>query len=135
MNLQVGVKALLKNKDGKYLLLKRSAIKYPEVGSTWDIIGGRIDPGTPLFDNLKREVTEEAQLTLEKEPRLIAAQDILRPDKHVVRLTFVGEINGEPVLNEDHDEFGWFTVEEMVRLGNLDSFVKEILAKYRGEIK
>ena len=131
MNLQVGVKALLKNHEGKYLLLRRSTIKYPEVGAMrWDIVGGRINPGTSLFENLKREVKEETQLALEHEPRLIAAQDILRPDKHVVRLTFVGEIAGTPVLNEDHDEFGWFSLKEMRRLNGLDSFTAEIINRY-----
>lgn len=53
MELQVGVKVLLKNPEGKYLLVKRSNKKYPEVGATWDIVGGRIDPGLPLLENLK----------------------------------------------------------------------------------
>jgi 8-oxo-dGTP diphosphatase len=130
MLLQVGVKAFFRNKDNKYLLLVRSPIKYPDIAKSWDIVGGRIDPGTPLFDNLKREVMEETQLTLEKEPKLIAAQDILRPDKHVVRLTFIGELDGEPILNEDHDEFGWFSKEEMLKLDNLDDFAREVLTKY-----
>jgi len=38
ITLQVGVKALLKNKQGKYLLLKRSSVKYPEVEGHWDIV-------------------------------------------------------------------------------------------------
>ncbi len=54
--LQVGVKALLKNPQGKYLLLHRSAKKYPEVRNAWDIVGGRIEPGTALADNLRREI-------------------------------------------------------------------------------
>jgi len=130
MNLQVGVKALLKNKDGKYLLLHRSREKYPEVQHPWDIVGGRINPGLPLFDNLKREILEETKLNLEKEPRLIAAQDILRPDKHVVRLTFVGEIEGTPKLDQDHDQFGWFTKEEMQTMDGLDEFTKEVLTNH-----
>ena len=54
--LQVGVKAFLKNKDGKYLLLQRSSLKYADTKGAWDIVGGRIEPGTPLLDNLKREI-------------------------------------------------------------------------------
>lgn len=127
MELQVGVKALLKNKDNKYLFLRRNPEKYPGLGNSWDIVGGRIEPGTPLLENLKREIKEETKLILEKTPRLIAAQDILRPDKHVVRLTFVGEIDGEPLLDGDHDEFKWFTIEELKTLKNLDSFVRELL--------
>lgn len=131
MELQVGVKALLKNPEGKFLLLRRSSEKYPEVGAKWDIVGGRIEPGTPLLDNLKREIREETKLELKDEPKLIAAQDILKvPGRHVVRLTFVGEISGEPRLtNMDHSEFSWFTLEELKHLDNLDSFFKELLDK------
>ena len=39
VELQVGVKVLLKNPEGKYLFLHRSAEKYPET-QKWDIPGG-----------------------------------------------------------------------------------------------
>ncbi|HEA84446.1 MAG TPA: NUDIX hydrolase, partial [Candidatus Wildermuthbacteria bacterium] len=63
MELQVGVKILLQNKDGKYLLVRRSPEKYPEIEAknSWGIVGGRIIPGSPLFENLKREVKEETE--------------------------------------------------------------------------
>ncbi|MBI5332600.1 MAG: NUDIX domain-containing protein, partial [Candidatus Aenigmarchaeota archaeon] len=78
IELQIGVKILLKNRDGKYLLLKRSSEKYPEAGGTWDIVGGRIDAGSGLMVNLRREVLEETGLEITEEPRLVGAQDILR---------------------------------------------------------
>ena len=85
--LQVGVKVLLKNPQGKYLLLRRNPKKYPEVGPKWDIVGGRINPGSGLMENLKREVFEETKLNLTSLPKLAAAQDILKvPGRHVVRL-------------------------------------------------
>jgi len=130
MELQVGAKVLLKNPEGKYLLLRRSAKKYPEVGAKWDIVGGRIDPGSPLLENLKREIQEETQLQLTEEPKLIAAQDILRvPGRHVVRLTYLGKIEGTPVLDEDHDEYKWFSLEEIKDLSEkeLDIYFKELL--------
>lgn len=130
MELQVGVKALLKNNEGKYLLLRRSPDKYPEAGATWDIVGGRIDPGSSLLENLKREIKEETGLDLNDEPRLIAAQDILRvPRRHVVRLTYTAAIDGEPKLDGDHTEFKWFTGSELKILENVDSYFKELLDK------
>ena len=45
MELYVGVKIFLKNKEGKFLLGKRSKGKYPEVDDGWDIIRGRINLG------------------------------------------------------------------------------------------
>lgn len=138
MELQVGVKILLKNSQGEYLLVRRSLKKYPEVGDhQWDIVGGRIDPGIPLLKNLKREIKEEVGLDLVNEPRLIAAQDILRiPGRHVVRLTYVGEIHGEPKLDPDeHNEYGWFTLEEVKNLQGLDLYFKEVLNSQSAIIK
>ena len=114
------------------MLLKRSAKKYPEVGSKWDIVGGRIDPGSTLLENLKREIKEETQLEFTGEPQLIAAQDILRvKGRHVVRLTYTGTIEGAPVLDEDHDEYKWFSLEELKRLteDQLDIYFEELLDK------
>ena len=130
--LQVGVKAFLKNKDGKYLLLRRSPEKYKDAKGSWDIIGGRIEPGTPLMDNLRREVAEEAGLTIVSEPVLIAAQDIILPDKerHVVRLTYAAMAEGEPVLDlSENVEYKWLTLQEMRKQADLDVYVKEILEK------
>lgn len=130
--LQVGVKALLKNKDGKYLLVRRSPIKYPEVGPKWDIVGGRINPGSALLENLKREIKEEVGLDLVDEVKLVAAQDILRvPGKHVVRLTYTGTIDGEPKIDTDHVEFKWFTMDELKSMTSeeLDIYFMELLNK------
>ncbi len=130
--LQVGVKVLLKNSEGKYLLVRRNPKKYPEVGPKWDIVGGRIDPGSPLLDNLKREVKEETNLDLSIEPKLVAAQDILRVEgRHVVRLSYIGEIEGSPQLDDDHLEFKWFTGEEIKSLSEeeLDIYFKELADK------
>lgn len=130
MELQVGVKALLKNKEGKYLLCRRSPLKYPDAGPKWDIVGGRINPGSPLLENLRREIKEETNLDLVKPVRLVGAQDILRlPEKHVVRLTYLGEIDGEPKISEEHSEYKWFGMDEMKALTReeLDSYFKELL--------
>ena len=129
MELQVGVKILLQNNEGKYLVIHRSATKYPEVKEPWDIVGGRITPGTPLLENLQREVTEETQLTIVGEPRLVAAQDILRvPGRHVVRLTYVGQTEGELVLDtEENDEHQWLTVEELKNLSGFDQYAHALL--------
>ena len=130
MELRVGVKALLANQEGKFLLLKRSVRNYAALGGQWDLPGGRIDPGAPLLENLQREIREETGLTLIEEPQLIAAQDIIDDSRHTVRLTYKGVLDGDVVLNEEHTEFGWFTKQEMEVLGDsLDRFTREILSK------
>ena len=66
MQLQVGVKVYLRGTEGKFLLLHRSAVKYPDVIDRWDIVGGRIDPGTPLLANLERELAEETGMRMSR---------------------------------------------------------------------
>ncbi len=128
MELQVGVKVLLKNTEGKYLLLLRSPKENVAQGK-WDIPGGRIDAGSKLLDNLQREVTEETGMTLSSVPRLVGAQDIFIPqqDRHVVRLTYIGSAEGEPQLSEEHTEYRWMTFAEMTALGNLDSYLSTLI--------
>lgn len=120
----------MKNGEGRYLLARRNPKKYPEVGPKWDIIGGRINPGSPLLENLKREIQEEVGLDYAGQPKLVAAQDILKvADRHVVRLTYLGEIDGEPKIDDDHLEAKWFLADELKQLpeAELDGFLKKLL--------
>ncbi|MDO8482813.1 MAG: NUDIX domain-containing protein [bacterium] len=131
MILQVGVKVFLKNKEGKYLLIKRSPVKYPDVKDPWDIVGGRINAGSSLLENLKREVQEETGLEITSEPVLVAAQDIIpNPEKHVVRLTYVADTEGDPVLDTGENiEYRWLSVKEIRQQRNLDKYAKEVLTR------
>lgn len=133
MTLQVGVKAVLRNQEGKILLLKRSA-KYESAEGSWDIPGGRIDPGTTLGENLTREVREETQMELKGSPKLAAAQDILftkdgGEEMHIVRLTYLASVEGEPVLDgKEHTEHRWAAFDELSSLPNLDRYLAELVS-------
>lgn len=128
--LQVGVKALLRNKEGKFLLLHRSLEKYPEVTKNrWDIVGGRIDPGSDLMTNLDREIMEETGQKMTSPAKLIAAQDILRvKGKHIVRLTYIADIEGEITIDpEEHDDYRWFSLDEIRERDDVDLYFMELL--------
>ena len=129
IKLQVGVKALIKNSEGKYLILKRSPDKYPEVDELWDVPGGRIDRGMFLHDNLAREIKEETSLELMEGPKILAAQDILRIEgKHVIRLTYLAEVKGEvKLVGDEHVEYKWLSLQELKELEGLDGYIKEVL--------
>ncbi|MEK7128620.1 MAG: NUDIX domain-containing protein [Patescibacteria group bacterium] len=130
LQLQVGVKILLKNQESKYLVICRSAEKYPKVGRQWELAGGRIIPGSSLIENIKREVREETGLEITSEPRLIAAQDIIKSHKHIVRLTYTGEARGEVRLSDEHTDYKWLSLREISVLEPLDEYLKEVLAKF-----
>jgi ADP-ribose pyrophosphatase YjhB (NUDIX family) len=129
MILQVGVKIFLKNQDNKYLLMRRSPEKYPGVKGEWDIPGGRINPGSLLIENLRREVKEETQLEIISEPKLIYAQDIIpNEEKHVVRLSYIGETRGEPILDiSENVEYKWLSLDELKEWKNVDIYAKKII--------
>lgn len=142
ITLQVGVKVLLKNNNGKFLLVRRSKEKYPDVIDSWDIVGGRIIPGTELIENLKREVKEEVGLDLANVPVLIAAQDILRNNgKHIVRLTYIAEVSGDVILDTtENDQYQWLDFDELLKIEDLDHYFKHLLEeniiiKHVGPIK
>ncbi len=131
MILQGGVKAFLRNTEGKYLLVKRNTEKYQTVRGLWDIVGGRIESGTTLLENLKREVQEETRLEIISEPKLVFVQDIIRaPEKHVVRLTYIADAHGEVVLDTTENcEYRWLSISEIQAEKDLDVYVKEIVEK------
>lgn len=130
--LQVGVKVLLKNPEGKFLVLARSA-KYETAEGSWDIPGGRIDPDTGLIENLVREVREETGLSLTDTPKFAGAQDIFfrngkGEDIHIVRLTYLARVAGEPVLDgAEHTAFQWVSYAELMTIENLDPYLKALL--------
>ncbi|MEI6843200.1 MAG: NUDIX domain-containing protein [bacterium] len=131
IKLQVGVKIFLKNTEGKFLFVKRNPEKYKNVKGEWDIVGGRINPGSVLLDNLRREVDEETKLKIISEPVLVTVQDIIpNQEKHVVRISYVGETVGEPVLDTSENiEYKWLTLDEVKKQENIDMYAKEIIDK------
>lgn len=123
------MKCLLFNDKNQFLILERSKEKYPEVKDIWDIPGGRIDPGVDLITNLKREVMEETQLRLLGEPKLIAAQDILRiPGRHVVRLIYTCKCEGKLVIDQTEAvAYKWVTLEEVKFMEGVDMYLKNLI--------
>ena len=115
MELQVGVKALIKDEQGRFLLLRRSQPYEGESEPRWDIPGGRINVGEPILQALAREIKEETGLTMQGEPRIVYAQDILRvAGRHVVRLTFETGAEGEVALDpKEHSAHQWVSLEKI----------------------
>lgn len=132
MELQVGVKIILKNEKGEILMLLRSAEKYPEAGALWEIPGGRINPGTPLLENLRREVKEETGIDVVGEPKILAAQDILKSYKnnHIVRITYMGHSEGEVKLSDEHTDFQWVALDRLNAVEPMDGYLKEVLQNF-----
>jgi len=132
MNLQVGVKVLIKNSRGEYLFIRRSTILSTDVSEpSWDIPGGRIEPDEYLPEALRREVQEEVGHDIQSIPVLIAAQDIFVPSKelHVVRLTYMLEENVDDIaLSDEHEEYVWVH-ESQLETVSAEPYLGEVLTQ------
>ncbi|MDB5178532.1 MAG: MutT/nudix family protein [Patescibacteria group bacterium] len=128
MDLQVGVKALIRDNDGRFLLLHRTEPLLDGSGMRWDIPGGKINANERLPDALQREVLKETGLALEGEPVLVAAQDIfiMGAGQHVVRLTYVARAKGFVRLGDEHQEYRWLKREGALGLP-VDDYLRAVL--------
>lgn len=132
ITLQVGVKALIQDHQGKYLFLKRVESFDGLSDQIWDIPGGRVDPHEALEVALAREIKEETGLSLESIQRIIGAQDIFVTQKglHVVRLTYVVTAVGAVELSPEHSEHAWLVLDMLPE--TLDPYIRELLAELKG---
>jgi len=134
MNLQVGVKALIKNSKDEYLFMRRSTILATDVSEpSWDIPGGRIESDEYLPEALKREIQEEVGYEIQSTPMLIAAQDIFVPAKelHVVRLTYALKEDVDNIaLSDEHEEYVWVH-ESQLETVNAEPYLAEVLMQLR----
>lgn len=132
MNLQIGVKVLLRSSTGEFLFIKRTQELENVAEALWDIPGGRIEPHEALDEALQREVKEELGIELKGTPQLLNAQDIFVPSKdlHVVRLTYLldSDIDIAAVqLSDEHQDVAWLSLEEAI--GMTEPFLAETLSR------
>lgn len=112
LQLQVGVKLLIRNSSGQYLMIRRT----DSAGGGWDVPGGRIEPHEPLEVALRREVTEEIGVEIGGKLQLVNAQDIFADDKqlHVVRLTYLAFADvaiQSLTLSDEHQAVEWWSMD------------------------
>lgn len=128
MQLQVGVKVIIKSSQGLYLLIQRSSKLPGDKVASWDIPGGRIMPNEDLRQALAREIQEEIGTAIIGSPELITAQDIFAADKgiHVVRLTYLLAMDIDQIsLSAEHVAYRWVTPQEASELA--EPYLKEAL--------
>ena len=102
----VATKAIIKNKEGKYLVLYKSETEEINPNEI-DIPGGRMKFGENPEESLKREVEEEIGIMIEiiKPSRVWG---LIKGDLHLVGITFLAKyISGEFRLSGEHTKYGW----------------------------
>ena len=104
-------------RDGKVLLVRRA--NSPARGS-YSLPGGRVEFGETLHIALHREVDEETGLKIEI-AGLAGWREVVPGaggGGHYLIMSFAARWgSGEPVLNDEHDDFRWLAPE---RIGELE---------------
>ena len=137
---EVGLKAVIRNKDGDFLLLKRSNPYISDIdnGDTkklrWDLPGGRVESGENIQNALKREVKEETNLDVTKTIRILDVHEsFYHKGFHTVRIYFEVITKGTVKVSEEHCEAQWYNREEIIKLSKQD-VVERSTAKLFAEI-
>ena len=100
-------------RDGKILLVRRA--KSPARGF-YSLPGGRVEFGETLHIALHREVDEETALKIEI-AGLAGWREVVPGaggGGHYLIMSFAARwASGEPVLNDEHDDFRWLAPESL----------------------
>lgn len=122
---QLGVKALIRNREGKILLLKVNLEKLSNATTPyWDIPGGRIHRGDSVVATLEREVAEETGIAEIRDitPVAMVLSNIRIPlgdgDTGLILSVYNCAIPDDAsiALSDEHTEYGWFDEAEAARL-------------------
>jgi 8-oxo-dGTP diphosphatase len=112
------VEAIIKDKDNKILLLKRSENNRFFV-DMWQLPGGKVELGENVQDAIKREISEETSCNSNKMSvnKVLSFKENFNGFKGTIFLmVFDVECNIKVKLSEDHNEFGFFSEKEIKKM-------------------
>ena len=124
--------------EGKVLLLKVRS-KSSHDASKWEIPGGKVKKGEFFDDALRREFIEETGIEITLESLFNAIQNnytACKTNEQVKSIQLIMKVTAdvsEVQISEEHDEYKWFTKEEVRELYNndlLSKAAKNALEKY-----
>jgi len=112
------VEAIVRDKSGKILLLKRSGVNKFYKG-LWQLPGGKVDAGENVTHAIKRELKEETNCNnknLVFEKVFSFNQEFNGFKGKAVLMVFSCGLVGKLKLSEDHLEHNYFSIEEIKKL-------------------
>ncbi len=136
----LGIKGLVKNNNGKILVLLKNPGKIKNLGLSegieyWDIPGGRIKQGDTIEETLKREIREEIGLVEFENKGLFYAtiSNISNKADNNGLVLFIYECgpldNFEIKLSEENIKYDWVEKEkaaELLKINFPPDFIKKL---------
>lgn len=130
--LKVNALAVIFNNDMDILLLKRNPERESWMPNKWALVGGGVDEGETPLEAVEREIREETTLEINK----FIEKFVLQRSEDSVEHTFVTKYNGDEndvEINEEHSDWGWFSVTEIKELDavpNLIDYINIAIRQY-----
>jgi 8-oxo-dGTP diphosphatase len=130
----VGVGALIHDREGRVLLIKR---KFEPNKGKWSLPGGLLETGEALVEAGRREVREELGIEIEVEELFQVSEEVIRDRDAKTRFHFVlvdylatpRPSGARIALNLESESFGWFKAEEVEGLDTTEN-TRRIVEKY-----
>ena len=127
---KIVVGAVITNKNGKILLLKRKQDDF--MGGIFEIPSGNVEKGEKLFGTLTREIKEETNLNLKKVNAYINYFDYLSSSgKKSRQFNFKIEVKKNEIKLTEHDEYKWISLSEIEQEEAITDDLKNTLMIYK----
>lgn len=136
----LGIKAIIRNPEGKILLLKTNPVKLRGYSGEpyWDIPGGRVHKNENVTETLHREVKEETGIKSIKKssPFSMVLSNLRIPINNgsigLILASYICEVGDfENIkLSNEHLEYQWFSPREAARLLEF-KYPKEFVEKLK----
>ena len=114
----VAVVAVVRNKDGRYLVLKRSEreIAYPGM---YTFPGGKVEDNQTVEETLAEELREEAGLIMKPGKLLLKDKSFPRQDNQTVKVfSYLCDVedSSKVKISQDFTDYKWISLKELRRL-------------------
>ncbi len=115
----VAVTAVIRNRAGKYLVLKRHPREVAFPGH-YCFPGGKVEAEETIEQTLAKEVAEETGLVMKPGKILLKDAAFTRPDGQTVKvLAYLCEVDNDSLIKidaNDFTEYQWITAEDLKQL-------------------
>jgi 8-oxo-dGTP diphosphatase len=117
----VSVVAVIRNNEGKYLVLKRSdrEIAYPGM---YTFPGGKVEDNDTTEETLIKEAKEEANLDLKPGKILLKDKSFIRPDDQTVKVfSYLCEVENfdDLKISNDFTDYKWVSFEDLKNISHV----------------